>query len=47
MPQMSPFTLELQLVSAILLLSIVVVALACYILPIIVRQLLARTYMSI
>ena len=47
MPQMSPYTLELQFVSLIVILGILVVGLAYYVIPGLVRHFIARTYLAV
>jgi hypothetical protein len=42
MPQMLPYSLELQFVSALIILTCAIVVLACYVLPNLLRQFTAR-----
>jgi hypothetical protein len=47
MPQFEPFTLEIQWNSAALIIGFTVIILACYILPLLARLMMARTHISV
>lgn len=47
MPQFIPFTLQLQWNSAVLLIGLTVIGLACFVLPLLAKLFMARTHVSI